>query len=137
MSLIFTDVEEAGVWAATKCADGGMERLRIIGQCVGLQSEAHDAAKLQLVLRNLRELSCNNYLGELKVAVGETCYEKCIGGKRLLEGSICDMMCCTLNGVIEVMDLKVWSLTDLKAFRLFWHSEAGTMWREVSAGYTS
>ncbi|CEP62713.1 uncharacterized protein LALA0_S06e02014g [Lachancea lanzarotensis] len=131
MSLVIVDMRKVFDLAQKNGSVLGVDRLRVIGQCVGIKSLPDDADKLQLVLQNLKELDQDTgYTVEISVSE-EACYGSCWTNGTLIEGSVCDVRCCVVEGRVEAMDVKVWSLAELRAFKEFWKSEEGVKWRQM------
>ncbi|SCU97058.1 LANO_0E15082g1_1 [Lachancea nothofagi CBS 11611] len=136
MSLIVVDMGQAQLLAAKNSAVMGLDRLRIIGQCIGIELISGDAFKVKLVVQSVQELITRESFdngSSLEILVGEQIYRRCLGA--LVEGSVCDSMCCVVEGEIEAMDVRIWTLSDLKAFREFWNSSTGRQWRSINATY--
>ncbi|SCU79281.1 LAFA_0B01992g1_1 [Lachancea sp. 'fantastica'] len=132
MSLVVVDMQKVRVLAAKNRSVLGIERLRVIGQCVGVNSQHEDADEVQLVLQNLKELD-QEIGGPLEISVSEEgrC-GRCWTDGTLIEGSVCDVRCCIVEGRVEAMDVRVWSLAELRAFKEFWQSDVGAKWRRIS-----
>ncbi|SCU82664.1 LAME_0C02300g1_1 [Lachancea meyersii CBS 8951] len=132
MSLLIVDMRQVRLLAAKNRSELGMERLRVIGQCIGIRSHQDDADKMQLMLQNVKELN-HDCVACAEISVGEENRSSgCWTDGTLVEGSVCDVRCCIIEGRVEAMDVRVWSLGELKTFKEFWHSDVGQRWRRVS-----